>query len=914
MATKNEQLPIQGYDDHDAFQLQPQFAANVRNVRSLRERIVRSPGGTNLAPTPQPFSGSTTSGFGVVVGNFKQNAAAGTQTITHNLGVTPKALILFGNGAKALSTRNEVQSSFIGFTDGVTSLSIGATNNTVGGPNPPAVTDSVRTYEHVIYAQMVANVEHLASFLSWSDTVFSINWAIPGPNAPRYVGYMIIGGAAIQTKVLEWTLGTSTGNQSVSGVGFGPQAVIHLTANRTAIGRVAGAQFGIGAMDSTRNWAMSWAAADNITNHQVCASMRKTDQAVMMVNTAGAIAYQASLVSLDSNGFTVNVQNAPASGQLIASLCMAGFDGIRVDTITPSPATVSPPANQSWSGFGFQPTAFFAASVPAEAGTVPQVGSNFDMGATDGTNQYTAAGFSQNNRRDAGDEAQKSNVVLDIFGGGVINSAIYNRQAGFYMFDTDGYTLKVVHGNNANHSVLAFNQAATGTTIGNVGIPRNYPEVYVGPSGPAIQKYVMLTSASAFIYAPTSPTTGIFTPTAESYSGGLSRRFSIANTQGIAAWSQGVDMIRQWDGTTFTDLVTVGTNQAADTLLAFNDRIIAVRPTIAGVLRPTQIRWCVNGNVNDWSGTGSGSLEIIETSQAPLTGGFVLGDRCYLTKQRELIELVATGTLNPVFATQDRVSGMGLLAPHSVGLAEQFAFWLGPDDVYMWDGSTLTAVGDRIYNTLTSFIDFQQLDQIQGCVYQPDSQYWLVIPPYIFIYDYRRDIWDWDDVFNFAAIGVYTVSNPFDGPLNFYGDIDKSEFIVVGDPQCTTTRVDFQATSWLGNPIDSYFETKDYTAEDLIKSTLGGGWHATLWDINSLREVRFQSIPSDIVEVAVSLDRGATWVDVQNVTVNNFGVGVAWFQRPFSQVRFRFRRYSTDAYEIRGQWGHDVENSGYQYG
>jgi hypothetical protein len=316
--------------------------------------------------------------------------------------------------------------------------------------------------------------------------------------------------------------------------------------------------------------------------------------------------------------------------------------------------------------------------------------------------------------------------------------------------------------------------------------------------------------------------------------------------------------------------------------------------------------------VTDWNGVGSGSLEIIETSQAPLTGGFVLGDRAYLTKQRELIELIATGTLNPVFATKDIVSGMGLLAPHSVATAEQFAFWLGPDDVYMFDGSTLSPVGERVYHTICEFIDFQALSQIQGIVYTPDSQYWLVVPPYIFIYDYRRDIWDWDDVQNFCAIGVYNVSNPVFGPLNFYGDIDRSQFIVVGDPQCNTNRVDFQETSWLGNPIDSYFETKDYTAEELIKSTLGGGWHTTLWDLNSLREIRFQAPAANTVEVAVSVDRGTTWVDAQDVLVNDNGVGVAWFQRPFSMIRVRFRRYSTDSYEIRGGWGHDIENSGYQ--
>jgi hypothetical protein len=533
-----------------------------------------------------------------------------------------------------------------------------------------------------------------------------------------------------------------------------------------------------------------------------------------------------------------------------------------------------------------------------EIGNAPSLaGFNSFVGSYDGMNQTNA---------NAQDPQPGSNSTF--FKDGQYQSAP-DRQFAIVNFTSDGWIIKVYQ---ANFPATTFTSIALSLpgTPGQVGIPRNYQEVYVG-ANPAVQNYVLLTNKSAFYYAPNDATTGLFLPTSETYTGTVTQRFSIANTQGIAAWSQGTDNIRQWDGTTFSNLVTAGTPFPTKYLIAFDDRIVAGYPTISGIAEPTQIKWSVNGNVNNWTGVGSGALELIETNQEPITGMFVLGDRAYVGKRHQLIEIIATGTLSPVFGTAPRVSGMGILAPFSIGLAEQVAFWLGPDDVYMWDGSTLTAVGERMYNTITQLIDYDNLDTVQGWVYTPDSQYWLAVPPYIFVYDYRRDIWDWDDSQNFQAGNVLNVSTP--PSTLFTGDINKSQFIVVGDPTCITTRVDFQATSWLGNPIDSYFETKDYTAEELARQTLGSGWRVTLWDLNSLREVRFQSAPGNIVECAVSLDRGQTWVDVQSVVVNQNGVGVAWFQRPFSQIRFRFRDFGTDSYEIRGQWGHDVETAGYQY-
>ncbi len=912
MTVANKTLPFQGLNDHDAFQLEPPFAANVRNIRSLRERIVRSPGGTQLAPTPEPSSGNP--GFGAVVGTFQKQAGTGNQTITHTLGAAPACLILYSSGPIDLSSITNGYHAAFGFTDGTTSRSICSTqldNKATGGvANPGArrMSTSLLQFCDNNGGGSPATVLSSANFVSYSSTNFVVNWTTNDGQATE-INYIIIGQAGVSAKVKGWDQDGTSANQAVTGIGFQPQLVIHLFTDAPSRDGLpfAGAveRYTIGAMDAQgHQFAFGMhATGGGVTpgTNQSNGTLR-TDCCIL---SYGESTYPtpnsfASFVSMDADGFTVTnsspfIPGAPPN-YFVGSLCLAGLDNATVGSFTRT--IVSAPVSQSITGLGYQPVfGMFVESGGDNAGV--------DVGAADTISEWATAFWTSEggSSTDVVSTNRTDASLVDVTM--PVATKTVNALASLFSFDSDGFTLSYNQTNTRAATVGYIALKFASSTGGLIGIPRNYPEVYVDPSGPAQDKYVMLTHLSAFIYSPLTSSTGIFVPTAEVYTGNQYQRFSIANTQGIAAWSQGVDNIREWDGTSFSALITSGTDHAARALLAFADRIVSVRPFFGGVDHPTQIRWCINGNVNDWSGTGSGTLEVIETSQDPLITGFVLGDRAYLAKRRELIELVWTGSLSPVFGTISRIRGMGVLAPHSVGLAEQVAFWLGPDDIYMFDGSTLTAVGERVYNTITALIDYNNLDNIQGCVYTPDSQYWLVVPPYIFIYDYRRDTWYWDDVQNFAAIGIYQTG------VNFTADIDKSQFLVVGDPQATTTRVDFQATSWLGAPIDSYFETKDYTADDLASSKpLFGGLAVDLWNLNSVREVRFQGPPGNIVEVGISLDRGVSW-ELFSVTLNQFGVGVGWFQRPFSQIRFRFRNFSTDTYEIRGSWAFDVETSGY---
>ena len=876
-------LPIKGLDDHDSIELDELHVPNLRNVRSDRSRIVAAPGGILMAPVPIPASGASA---GVIVGSFTKATVTGVQAITHSLGATPGALILWTNAEPQGTAGSDNFFAAYGITDSTTSRSICGVSKDDEG-----TTNTSRRYaaKALTVVRWGESLQYECDWSAWTSTTFSLNWTTNNTDLDT-IYYMLIGGAGLSAKVLEWTFSTTSGNQAVTGVGFAPQIVLHFFNSLTATGSSADNRYGVGAMvSSTAQWTASGADRD-AEGISSCSRVHSSASAISMAPFSGTTpSYTAACVSLDADGFTVNWSIAPASAFLGASLCLAGLGNVKVGSFAKS--TASAPVDQAVTGVGFEPTAvgFVQSERTASASAAGGVHQGFGASNVSGTGAISGASEDGVSVSDTTTNGRTSAAVINHKGGGT------NLIATLKSVDTDGFTLNWTANDTEADTIFYFALRFSTSVMSEVGVIRNYGDLIVGGATPT-EKLIMLTSKSAFVYAASTPTTGIWNSTAEAYTGTVVQRFSIANSTdatygAVAAWSQGTNNLRYYNGTIFGALITAGTNHAARTLLAFNNRIVSVRPLVAGVDLKTQIRWSVNGDFANWSGAGSGTLEVVETSNQPLTGGFVLGSRCYLTRAREVIELIATGSLTPVFIAEPRVSGIGCIATHSIAAGDVYAFFLGPDEVYQWDGSQLRAVGGRTYNTITQYVDYQNLDQIQGVVYRPNAEYWLLVPPYIFIYDYRRDIWYWDDSRSYEAIGSLEVADVFTG------DIDHSEFIVIGDSSVQTIRADPSLNTYLGAPIDSYFETKDFTP----LTTLRNGQYGVSYDAyNSAWRFWFRSTPNTVYEVGISNDKGLTYPTLQTVTANAAGVGIAFFDKAFGVVRFRVRSQAGSAYSVQG--------------
>lgn len=373
-----------------------------------------------------------------------------------------------------------------------------------------------------------------------------------------------------------------------------------------------------------------------------------------------------------------------------------------------------------------------------------------------------------------------------------------------------------------------------------------------------------------------------------------------------------------FDGTTVSTLAALGyipsnlTSLGAYWLLPFNDRAVLVRTNEDGTDNVSRIRWHYSNDITIWDGELTGFLDISENNQDPLTGCCVLGDRAFLFKRNQVIELIATGTAFPVFRQESRVQGTGMLAPYSWASTDEFGFFLGNDNIYSLSGGGIRPVGDAIYKTIAERDILPASSQgfnpfIQGIISPTDSEYWLLDSasgesPNVFIYDYKRDRWFADDYENVFALGYFRQTGST-RVLNTGGTPSTTEcmqegFVVLGvqdglpgtasrvlwvSPTLTTR--DITASDFLCEVV-----TRDFPSQAFEGRNSGGGTTRTSMDrANVLHELQFRGSPGVKYAVAASNDGGTTWKEEQEVTANSGGVVRAFFLLNFTRIRFRIR-------------------------
>ena len=204
---------------------------------------------------------------------------------------------------------------------------------------------------------------------------FTLDWTHV-TDGQSYVNYLAIGGAA-NTYADTATFAAATGNQSITGVGFRPQAVLLLA-------HFSGAFY---------NAAMGW--TDGV-NQATWDGESESAQAVadtwrlllssrcFAISGNGTINRALSIVSLDADGFTVNCITALSIP--LTYLCFRGVD-VRVGTFL-QPTSAS---TQNVTGIGFQPGAVLLGSVGQTSQSTVQSENKFALGASDGTNHAVAA-------------------------------------------------------------------------------------------------------------------------------------------------------------------------------------------------------------------------------------------------------------------------------------------------------------------------------------------------------------------------------------------------------------------------------------------------------------------------------------------------------------------------------------------
>lgn len=294
----------------------------------------------------------------VKVGSFSQPTTTGNSSVT-GVGFQPKVILFFANSR---TSDGSSPGAMFAFGAGVSSSdrragAYSSTDNNSGGQ----VGFSEGNTRCIRISDSTGNTLATADFVSHDSDGFTLNWANADANA-RVINYIAIGGTTL-TNVMggSGAMRTTTGNQSYTGVGFQPDAILffftHYSQSTNGGSNAGHSRFTIGYANSSSSRGYSGWLSRNGENPTVTNRVQKTNRCFGQLTTDSLLS-EFDIVSFDSDGFTLNQTTASSTAD---SFYYVAFKGAQFKVGSFNQATST--GNQSTTGVGFQPALLMLQSI-----------------------------------------------------------------------------------------------------------------------------------------------------------------------------------------------------------------------------------------------------------------------------------------------------------------------------------------------------------------------------------------------------------------------------------------------------------------------------------------------------------------------------------------------------------------------
>lgn len=262
-----------------------------------------------------PFEAREGPAFRVKAGSFAAPGATGNFPVT-GVGFQPKALILIGTWSEGDSGFSSSASACIGFMTGPGERFCAASS--------PVTTVGARRWDELAVVVIAAggSIIYAADFVSFDPDGFTLNFSVASPD--RRVLYVALGGEHLSNvKAGSFALNTSPGDQDITGTGFLPTVVLLVSSMMTGVGGTTSAKICLGAAKSaTRRWAYHGSSRHALT--ALARSQQRTTAALLGLHDDGTQDFIADFVSFASNGFRLNLSDAPDSAWRVGYLALKG--------------------------------------------------------------------------------------------------------------------------------------------------------------------------------------------------------------------------------------------------------------------------------------------------------------------------------------------------------------------------------------------------------------------------------------------------------------------------------------------------------------------------------------------------------------------------------------------------------------
>ena len=210
--------------------------------------------------------------------------------------------------------------------------------------------------------------------------------------------------------------------------------------------------------------------------------------------------------------------------------------------------------------------------------------------------------------------------------------------------------------------------------------------------------------------------------------------------------SNDVDPIQKYDGSSLTELPkNTPDGDINHTLwpIIHKERLLILRPTIAGVIRSTRVQWTAPGTDDDWDNGGYLEAPSIDW----IVSYSFIGDRLIVYFERSIWALNYVGEADMPFQWEKLMESEGGAAPFSGIQFSDEAIILGPTRFISTDGMTLRNFGDQIRDYVLD-INQEAYDTVFGAIVEEEREIWWNYPEVgenmpnrNIVYNYFEDTW-----------------------------------------------------------------------------------------------------------------------------------------------------------------------------
>lgn len=401
-------------------------------------------------------------GLSAYVGSLTQPAATGNQSIT-GVGFQPKLIIFFYNDLTSSTVTNTILREGYG---AATSSSARWVNC---GYTPSASTSQYVSFRNdacIDYVNSGLGTDGRADLVSLDADGFTINWSTTDATA-RLVNFIAFAGSDItNVKVGTFTTSTTTGNQGITGIGFQPDSIIFpslygsTTALSNAVNTANRNSIGFGISSSNRGFSVS--RNQNNGSTEFAGRYQRTDKIwALFSGTSAALVTEGDLVSMDSDGFTINWTTNSGSARINFYVAIKGGQ-FKIGTFNQSTST----GNQTVTGVGFQPSGVILSSVNAASSSSLQTPKRFSFGAASSSSARAAIwnGVADGGTTSLVSQSLNQAKVLEML---TESTPTLTTSADFVSNNSDGFTINNTTTDATAREVLyfAFGSIAAQSTV-----------------------------------------------------------------------------------------------------------------------------------------------------------------------------------------------------------------------------------------------------------------------------------------------------------------------------------------------------------------------------------------------------------------------------------------------------------------